>query len=556
MVEQHYDVIKREGGENKNMAKVKNVVKPIVKKMSKSSSINKEILLSKEEVYDVLKFAGSLYSGIYTPQLVNDRLKDISLSPQIATAKDVDDALQNPKQNEQKLLGYSEYFELTSMIYKRVMNYLAGMLSFDLTMNPMNVSDDKEYSSPAYKKDLAIVYDFLDRFNIKKEFPMILRQMVRQEVYFGVLRDDGEKYSMQELPQDYCLITGRFDSGLLFDFNMYYFYQPGIDLNLFPDVFKKMYAKVFQNNESAKNYNPSTSIGGRDSSWVLYHQVSPADGFWAFKFSPEIATRIPYLAPMFPDVVLQPLIRSLQTNSYVAAASKLLIGKIPMLSKDAKGSAVKDAVALSPDLLGKFLALMKSGLGDSIKVGASPLEDMKGITFPNESNYYQDYLKTTTSTSGVNSRLVLTLDKNNAVESQLSINVDEYLMTPLYQYFSEFLEYYINKRTKKYKFKIFLSGTNFFTNRSERLKTQLDLIPFGIINHQGIAAALGLLPQDFERQLMMTKSSGFVDNLTPIISAFQSSGESPKNGRPKTPDEKLGDSGAETRGNDTNNKGE
>lgn len=517
----------------------------------KKENNKEEILMSKEEVYDILKFAGSLYSGAYTPQLVNSRMQDVSLSPQIADADKVEKALQSPKQNESALLGYSEFFELTSMIYKRTMNYMSGMLSFDLTMSCIN-AEETDYKSSAYKKDQAIVYDFLDKFNIKKEFPLALRQMLRQEVFFSVLRDDGDKYTLQELPQDYCMITGRFDSGLLFDFNMYYFYQVGVDINMFPTIFKKMYNKVFKNNENMGNYNPATTIGTRDSSWVLYHQVSPADGFWVFKFSPEIATRVPFLAPMFPDVVLQPIIRKLQTNSYIAAASKLLIGKVPMLSKDAKGSAVKDAVAISPALLGNFLALLKAGLGDAIKVGASPLEDMKGISFPNDSNYYQDYLKTTTATTGVNSRLILTLDKNNAIESQLSVNVDEYLLTPLYQYFSEFLEYHINKRTKKFKFKFHLEGTNFFTNRKERMDTQLGLIPFGIINHQKIASAMGMLPQDFERQLAMSKASGFVDKLTPIISSFQGGGDvadpkGKKAGRPAQADNELGDSGDQTR---------
>jgi hypothetical protein len=70
-----------------------------------------------------------------------------------------------------------------------------------------------------------------------------------------------------------------------------------------------------------------------------------------------------------------------------------------------------------------------------------------------------------------------------------------------------------------------LEGTNFFTNRKERMDAQLGLVPFGIINHQKIASAMGMLPQDFERQLAMTKAGGFVDGLTPIISAFQAGGE-------------------------------
>jgi hypothetical protein len=517
------------------------------KNIEKEKKTSNDVLMTKEEVYDVLQFANSLYNGIYTPNLINSRMQDMTLSPQIADSEKVDEALRTPKSSEQQLLGYSEFFELTNMMYKRMLLYISTMLSFDLTITC--TTPDVDYKSSAYKKDLNSVYEFLDKFNIKKEFVTAVKQMLRQEAYFGFLRDDGDKYSFMELPQDYCLIDGRFDYGLLYSFNLYYFYMPGVDIDMFPAPFKKMYRDIFLNNDKMKEYNPAAQIGNRNSQWVLYHQVSPADNFWAFKFSPEIATRIPFLAPIFADVVNAPLVRNLQKNTYIAAASKLLIGKIPMLSKDVKGSAVKDAVAISPSLLGSFLALMKSGLGESIKVSASPLEDMKNVSFPNE-EFYQNYLSTTSATSGLNTRLIFSIDKGNAVESQYSMNVDENMISPLYKQFEDFLEFFVNRRLKKHHFKFTLEGTNTFTNRKERLDTQLAIIPFGMINYQKIASAMGILPQDFLRQLAETKAMGFVDNLTPILSSFQAgAGET---GRPKKADGSLGDSGAETRGNASN----
>ena len=125
-----------------------------------------DILVSKEELFDVLKFANSLYSGIYTPNLVNSRMQDITLSPQIADSDKIDTALKSPKTNEQQLLGYSEFFELTNMMYKRMLLYMSTMLSFDLTITC--TTPDVDYKSSAYKKDLTAVYEFLDKFNIKK----------------------------------------------------------------------------------------------------------------------------------------------------------------------------------------------------------------------------------------------------------------------------------------------------------------------------------------------------------------------------------------------------
>ena len=51
--------------------------------------------------------------------------------------------------------------------------------------------------------------------------------MLRNDAYFGLLRDTGEKVILQELPSDYCKITGRWENGFLFSFNMQWFLQPG-----------------------------------------------------------------------------------------------------------------------------------------------------------------------------------------------------------------------------------------------------------------------------------------------------------------------------------------
>lgn len=527
------------------------VKKPTTNKRTPKNS-NVPVEITEENVWDVLQFASNMYNTYNNPLLINSRFKDVTLSPMVATADNVDKALEQPKESEKELAGYSEFFELTSMLYKRVLYYLSGMLAFDVTYTCMNQMKESEYKSKAYKEDLNILIDFLNSFNIKKEFKTVVRQLLRNEAYFSILRDEGDRYTLQELPKDWCIITGRWDYGLLFDFDMNWFLQSGVDIEMYPPIFQKMYLKAFGTKPSGK-YKPSAPVDSRDEAWVKWVQTSPKDGFWNFKFNPELATRIPFLAPLFPDVVIQPIIRKLQTNSYIASASKLLIGKVPMLDKSVKGASVKDSVAISPEMLGKFLALLKSGLSEAVKVGVAPLEDMKGVSFPLDTPFYQDYLKTTTSSSGVNSRLIYTLDKNNAIESQLSINVDEFLMTYIYPQFSDFLEYHVNRRTKKYKWKFVLEGTEFFTNRKERLDTQMTLADRGIVLPQKISAAIGMLPHIFERQLEEARVNGFTDKLTPLINSMETMGGKPvpgktgEKGRPKVSDNNISDSGAQTR---------
>ena len=499
--------------------------------------------LTKEEVYDVLTFANSaynMYQGAYTPELVNARMKDISLSPQMATSDKIEKALSNPKENERQLIGYSEWMELNSMLYKRILGYFSGLMSFDMKYVCIN-ADAKDYKTPAYKKDLKLVAEFFDKFNIKKEFKTALKQMLRQEAFFSVFRDEGDRYILQELPQQYCKITGRWDYGLVFDFNLYWFMQPTVSLDMYPSSLKKMLKRFFEGTTTGK-YNPASTIDSRTGSWIYWAQTSPVDGFTAFKLFPEIATIVPYLSPLLGDAVLQPIIRALQKNSYIQQASKIIFGQVEFL-KDAT-SKVKDALSLAPETLGKFLALMKSGLPDAIKVAAAPIANTSAIEFEGNNELYTSYLQATAASSGVNSRLLFTTDRQNVLETKLSLDIDQNVLRPVYSQFEDILIYWVNQRTKKFKFKFILDGFETSVNRDERFNNAMKLADSGIVLEQNIATSMGMSIFDFRRQLEETKANDFVKNLTPILKSPQMPSDG---GRPAKEDGDLSDSGSDTK---------
>lgn len=507
--------------------------------------------LSEQELYDVLEFAKNVYGGniipnIYTPELVNARMKDLNLNPLTATEANIEAALKDPKNNEAQLIGYSEFFSLTSMIYKRLTGYMAQMASFDYTFTCLNATKE-DYKSKKYKKDLQIAYDFLDKFDVKRELKKIMNQLLEKEVYYGVLRDDSEsKYIFQELPYSYCKLTGRSEYSLLFDFNMQYFFsQSGVDLNMFPDIFKDYYNRIVELKNNG--YNPSASLNKRTGEWVHWVQTSPEDNMFAFKFNTESATIVPYLAPLFSDIVLAPMMRNLQKNVNILKAQKVLVGLIPLL-KDSKGGSVRDAVAIEPGTLGKFLGLLKAGLHESIKVGGVPFSDLKEIDFDTtNTNILDDYSKSTAAMSGINSRLIFANDKMSNSETQASINTDEFLTLHVYHQFNQFIDYQINKRTKHFRFKFRFEGSEFQSNRQFRLDNALKLSDKGITLPQKISAAIGMEPADFYRHLEECQAMGFADMLTPLISLYQQSGKDDKGGRERKPDSQLGDNGEVTR---------
>jgi hypothetical protein len=124
------------------------------------------------------------------------------------------------------------------------------------------------------------------------------------------------------------------------------------------------------------------------------------------------------------------------------------------------------------------------------------------------------------------------LERQNAEETRASINVDVYLMEYIYPYFSNFLDYQINSRTKKYKFKFKFEGTEFTQSREERFDACMTLLDKGIVLPMKIAASLGMEYKDFQRQLDEAKANGWADSLTPILTSATMSGKDLKGGAP------------------------
>jgi len=508
--------------------------------------------ISEQEVWDILTFArestGLGLAGMpLSIDLLNQRLKDVSLlDTGDVTEDEVTDALNSPKDNERELQRISESFEITFPLYKRLLSYMGNLLSFDFTYTCVN-AEMKDYSKLGYKKDLKIFRDFMDSFDYKEEFGKVVRQLFRQESHFSVFRDEGEKYVLQELPSDRIKITARWDYGILFSFDYYYFLQGGVDIDFYPPIFKETLNKLGKGKMNQGSYNPSDSILSRGNyGFSQYVDCSPIDGFWAFKFTPEMATRIPYFAGLFPDIVNEGTIRALQKSSYMAAASKIMIGEVPLIL-DSK-AAIKDRISITPDLLGKFLALVQSAINSTaVKVAASPLQNVQGFDWKSDPDIRSSYLRTTLGASGASSNLLFANDvKPNTLETQLSLAVDEILVTSVYPQFENFLNWHINKRTNKFKFKVVFEGSKFYTNSKRRLENAFLLSDRGIVLPQKISAAMGMSPFEMERQMEEAVASGWVDKLTPIKMSSQMSSDD-EVGAPKKSEDEISESGEQTR---------
>jgi len=493
--------------------------------------------LSSEAVWDILKFAEG-YMGLGS--ILQSPINANRMDGLVNGLTGLDTALQSSIDNPEQLILYGHTLELQSQIYRQLLSYAGNMLSFDFTYVSSARHGNTDYSSNFYKHDLDEVRNFFDRFDYKKEFTNVTRQLLRNEVFYCVPRLDGEKIFLQELPRDFCRITGKGEYCFRFAFNFSYFDGRPESLVGFPAYFTETYDEI-QANKPTKRRKSSSG------KWVEI----PVDVGFMFKLSMDTLNQIPIFSGLFRDLINQNLMRNLQKNSDMAAAQKLVIGQVGRI----KDSQAKTGNNFDTDarLLGNFLAFMKNALGDSVKLAALPLEQVQPIIFPGDKGLYKDYLKTTLSSSGVNSNLIFADSENrpNAIETQLSLNVDEEMMaSSVYPQAESFLEVFVNLFTKKYQFIFKFEGTDFFTNKKQRLDSVVSLMNYGFLLPQKVASALSMNPFDFYRQIDEGVASGFASKLAPLINKSQTSQQ--ESGRPVMDDSELSDSGEETRASGAN----
>lgn len=455
-------------------------------------------------------------TGYFTPDLINQQMQNINMNPVETTVDNIINALKNPKTNEEILREYSMALELQNMYYKRLLHYLSDMPCFNITFDCVNIEKDSEYTSKNFKNDLKVIDDFLNRFDAKEEFKTVLRQILRQGVYYCVFRDDGIKYTLQELPANFCKITGRHAYGILFDFDMQYFIsQAGVDINMFPNVFKRMLRSVYRQNE--KDYDPAQKVDKRHSSFIYWRQCNPADGFWAFKTNPELATLLPYFAPLFPEVALVPVVRKLQEDKYFIAASKMLVG-ILGFNKDTKSGQTANQINITPEVLGKFLGVARQGLSRQIGLTALPVDKVEKVEFDtDQQNLETAQTETIAKQSVAESSVLFHQDKLSVHESKLAAAVDANIVKTMYPMFANFIEYFVNRRTKHYKFKFEFHDVDIPDDKEARKAMVKDNASIGIVDFQDVARMCNMNVFQLKRRLHLSKSMGFDKEISDLL---------------------------------------
>lgn len=500
-----------------------------------------------EDKFDMVSFARGLQSGLssyITPTMVNTNMKAINLNPQVGTYQEILEALQSPNTSENQIIAYGQNQYLTSTLYKRNFDYYANLLAFNLSIKPIDVPKE-EYKTKAYKKDQKAIKDFLQKFDYRTEFKKAVFNMLNADIYPCMFRTDmsEDKYVLQDFPYKYAKITGEFSYGLICDYDLSFLMSGTQDIKMYPQFIRRKFADIIKN----KKYRPSASLNHRTGNFAYWVQTDPAtDDVFCFKFNPNFIAEIPYFASMIPDTSLGDIYRNLNMNQALASARKIVTSEWPML-KDA-GTKQGDNLAIRTQTMGAMIGAIMSGLnsnGDLFNVISLPSNKIDVHQMENKNSaVYQEYLKTVSSLLG-GANVLFSTQKQTSTETLMSANMDEMLVEKLYSQFNNFLNYFANRVTKKYKFDFKFSGTNLYTDKERRMKEAFEPAKMGLVSVNKIANAFGMNVFEFDDEMEFTKSFEMENMFTPLLNMY--TGTSSTGGRPQVESSELSESGVATR---------
>lgn len=346
------------------------------------------------------------------------------------------------------------------------------------------------------------------------------------------------------------MLTGYFEKGLLWSFNVLYFMQPGVDIEGFDPSLKQTYLRAIDAQQI--DYRPSAPLNQRDGSYALWADVSPLSGAWAFKFSTDSFAQNPFLAPFVANVLRNNEVGDLQYDKDLLSAAGILAGEIRLFDT-AKSGTQSNQFAIDPKTLGAFMQKAKTGLKRQFQLAAMPLENIKFFQYEdkNPESYNNDLTTTAGLGTGI-SRVIYSSDRMSNAEIEAALNEVYQTMKPMYAQFNNFLDFYVNQMTSKYKFKFEFVGSNYRFEQEARFDKLTKLAERGLVlNSSAWASAIGMNPVTFDRMLAESRATGWcIKNGQLMLNAntAKSPSESGNDGgRPREDSSALTDSGEASR---------
>lgn len=447
--------------------------------------------------------------------------------------------LLNPASNVDNIRAVSRFLCRYSMIYKKIIMYLASMPLFHYNITPIKENYEDVDMNTFGAKYFNTLSEF-NKFDIKKELYNVLYLAIRDGIYIGYMfdkKDGANKRFLMMLDPQYVRVLGKNDNGeWVVYFNAAFFdsasnkdyigtTDPNLEVGTWPSVFIDGYNKYKQD----KNYQWFRLPPEK----VLVLPIGAED---------ELAYPLPFMLPIFTSLLDLLDLEQIIHDKVELESIKVMISKIPLLNDNSV-----DDFAISLELAEMFNKLLQTAVPEAVSCVTSPMditvEDFQNSNKTADTDDLAKSIGNLFNNAGF-SQVVVT--GGGANPSTLSVRFSQYNdMDTVWIWVNRletWLNYYIAKNISDgFLFEIF-KITDY--NKEEFVKERKESATLGGSAIDYISVVDGS-PFRAINKLRFEQAIGIKSMMVPLSTSYTQSNN--EVGRPQTPDNELTDSGERTR---------
>lgn len=336
----------------------------------------------------------------------------------------------------------SNYYYDSSGIYQRLCKYMAYLYRYDWYVTPFSIERITPQSESKLLKDFSAVLNYLDNSDIRRVLGNVALEVMKSGVYYGIILDQGDRFTIQQLPSEYCRCRYFKGSDPVVELNMQFFdsYFTNIQhrmriLQIFPKEVQKAYVA----------YKEGKLSGGSTEDGRNWFMLDPAT---SVRFNLG-GSDLPPLVGSIPSLIDLDLAQDLDRKKTMQQLLKVIIQKLPI---DKDGELVFD-IDEARDLHNNAVAMLRRAVGVDVLTTFADIDvvDMQDKNSTTTSDDLQKAERTVYNNLGVSQNLFNT-EGNIALEK--SILNDEAAMRDLLLQFNSLLNRVVKKfnRPRHYNF--------------------------------------------------------------------------------------------------------